>query len=158
MSPRRSRRRSPRSAAPVDATAHTAVRACPEGAGAGLFATKPIAKGSVVAKMPRPRVVEDPRWIAAHRRGAPGADAAIEDATGTLRTSAGFGPYRDGYAKAPKWYRMNHADKPNAKPRRAGAGLEWVALKDIPAGHAVTWHYGQRDPAWPRKPYCTQLA
>jgi hypothetical protein len=133
------------------------VKRCREGFGLGLFAAEEIQRGQVVARMHTPRVVRDPRWRAAHLRGDPGADAAIETSAGELITSAGFGEFsaRDGYARAPKWYRMNHHDQPNTRPRAHEGGLEWRALRTIPRGEALTWHYGKRDSTWSRRPFCT---
>lgn len=144
-----SRRRSKES--PRRVVAHTVVDACPEGDGAlGLFALRDIPKGAVVASMNNMRAT-DARLRDMYVRGRPGGDAAIH-AGGELYTSSGFGPVRNGrYARAPKWYRMNHSDKPNCKlVRDDGGRLVWRTLRDVERDEALTWHYGVRDPSWPR--------
>ena len=154
------RRSSPLPSARDVSTTHVAVRACSEGVGRGLFATRDIAKGDLVARMPAPR--DAPASLARmYREGRPGGDAAI--AVGdALVTSSGFAGLTAGgdYARAPRWYRMNHSDRPNTRPRRDPVhGVAWYALRDVGRGEALTWHYGRRDPAWPRaSAYCSASA
>ena len=140
-------------------TTHVEVRPCAEGVGRGLFATRKIAKGNLVARMHSPR---DATATLARRyhEGLPGGDAAI--AVGkALVTSSGFKGLtaRGDYTRAPRWYRMNHSDSPNTRLQRDaipdGLTMAWYAIRDIERGEALTWHYGKRDPAWPRgSAYC----
>lgn len=129
---------------------HTCVRDSP-GKGKGLFASKPIAKGDIVARM-RHTHTADTALRSRHAKAQPGGDAAI--AVGKeVYTSTGFGTLsRDGtYLRAPRWYRMNHGDHPNTRAEYVGGlGIVWRALSDVPKTRELVWHYGQRDPAWPR--------
>lgn len=147
-----------RAARPIlDARTHVTVRACADvPAVRGLFVSSAVPKGSLVARMDRPRP-PDAALVRRIARGAAGHDAAVQRADGTWVTSAGFGPVgRDGaFARAPRWYRMNHSDRPTAKPVAEGDGIAWYALRDLQRGEPVSWDYGQRDPRWPRGAFCT---
>lgn len=150
------RRSSPRPVTRDVSTTHVAVRTCAEGSGRGLFATHDIAKGDLVARMHAPRDASA-SLARMYREGRPGGDAAI--AVGDLLvTSRGFAglTVTGDYTRAPRWYRMNHSDRPNTRPRRDSThGVVWYALRDIGRGEALTWHYGRRDPSWPRTTaYC----
>ena len=129
---------------------HTVVDVCPEiDDEYGLFATRDIPKGAVITSMNRMRVAGT-RLRNMYLSGRPGGDAAIH-AGGELYTSSGFGPFRTGrYVKAPKWYRMNHSDRPNCKLVMDDGHLVWRTLRNVDKDEALTWHYGVRDPSWPR--------
>ena len=150
----RSRRRSPRS---LDALSAVEVKACVDFPSAkGLFATRDIPKGSVVARMPNPRPAGDTLWQRI-QKGSAGGDAAVQRPDGVWVTSSGFSEVkRNGdFERAPRWYRMNHSDRPNTKVViLEGLGMEWRTLRDVGRGEALTWNYGRRDPRWPRAAFC----
>ena len=118
--------------------------------GKGLFAARGIHKGTIVATMqPIPVFIGSDLYFK-HHNGLPGGDAAVfVERKQTLYTSKHFGPFiNNAYVRAPKWYRMNHSQWPNAKVMFENNTIVWKALRFIPARSAITWHYGQPDPSW----------
>ena len=117
----------------------------------GLFAKRLIPKGAVVAEIANPRrVKESENLFSWHQKSEIGGDAAIT-VNRVVYTGPGFGKRnKNGYVKAPKWYRMNHSHNPNCILKYIANKLEWHALRDIEKDEALTWNYGEADSSWSR--------
>lgn len=160
-STRRQSRRSRTAAdeAGADFRRYTRVYECAEGGGAkGLFATRDMSRGVMVARMTRWRYA-DADLVRRHRTGLPGGDAAITTEAGDVITSVGFSDWKRGvgYQKAPEWYRMNHSDQPSCKAASHPVhGVVWTTRRAVKKGEALTWHYGKRDASWSRADFCSR--
>ena len=137
---------------PIDQTL-TEVRASTiPGAGRGLFATRDIPAGIVVAGMEKSARMKRMIWRDYHRYAGFPHDAAIYVARSPLvfYDAAWTDP-----SSPPKWYRLNHSETPNlfmglldpSKPPRSQA-LVWRTKRPIRSNEELFFTYDDVPPEW----------
>ena len=137
---------------PIDQTL-TEVRASTiPGAGRGLFATRDIPAGMVVAGMEKSARMKRSIWRDYHRYAGLPHDAAIYVARSPLvfYDAAWTDP-----STPPKWYRLNHSETPNlfmglldpSKPPRSQA-LVWRTKRPIRPNEELFFTYEDVPPEW----------
>ena len=137
---------------PIDQTL-TEVRASTiPGAGRGLFATRDIPAGMVVAGMEKSARMKRSIWRDYHRYAGFPHDAAIYVARSPLvfYDAAWTDP-----STPPKWYRLNHSETPNlfmgllepSKPPRSQA-LVWRTKRPIRPNEELFFTYEDVPPEW----------
>lgn len=114
------------------------------GMGKGLFTVNAIRKGTMIAEMEDPLIVQSDTY--ATRMGYPHDAVVWHNRRGYF--DQGF-QRRPGYR--PLWYRMNHqhASRANVTVQPSARGPQWFAKRNIEAGEELKWDYGDHvDPAW----------
>lgn len=134
-------------------------------AGLGLFSTRPIRRGELVAAY---REAAEPltpdEWESLYPTLGLPHDAAIAYERGRrtqmLRDASWINPIPSDINPlplwheinpVPKWYRLNHSSEPNLKLRRQNDIFEWVAKDDIPANQELSFNYGDVPDEWNTK-------
>lgn len=135
----------------------------------GLFAMRDIPSGCIVARMNNAKVVPEEKKTTSlyykHMNSVAGGDAAVTVQTlgrTLVFTSSGFSTFDNKhkiYKNAPRWYRMNHADRKNANcaivhtmtqefNKPPVHDIYWKSTKQIKKDDAIEWNYGIPDAAW----------
>lgn len=144
-----------------DATAATKVVRCTsDPLHKGLFATQDIPKGSIVAKFNDIRRLDrdnpdDKKLIDAHHNRKPGGDRTVAIGR-SFYTDRGFAFKDKVFTSAPKWYRMNHANKTSASSTFDTEGMYWIAKRQIRKNQPITWDYGEVPGMWGKKDFCEE--
>ena len=123
------------------------------GKGKGLFARLDLSKGTIVARMREPARIKRSE-VDAHLAQHPGLpdDCVIYAPRSPL---VFYDVSWDGTGRVPRWYRLNHSQRPNTAPciinpdaTAREQEMAWITTKFVPAGDELTFCYEDAPVEW----------